>query len=1033
MSLGGSLLGSAIAVSVLLTGSLGLLASAALVSSQGAATWFDALTPEEVRHVAFAAARSMGGAELFAPDRLEGFEGLPAAVQKQLWQDWLAGVAVERAAHPFTGQVAPWRSGFGAAAQAGGGSTSNESTSSKSLAEVWGVELHGAPRMVLSGGKDSASYLLTSRAVIRFPTPGAAPAWLSKPGGTIEQALTTDMDGDGALDLVVSVYPDYGDEAADSMFRIDGATGAISAGPLTAAMDVDTWTLADVDGDQKQDVLGITSDDAVVGYKLDGTRVFRTAMPTLPPAQNPLPAGPMVYLSYRPAGSTAFADVNGDGSLDALAVSTYQARGSGSVSSAAYASLGQTLMRVSAYNAKGGAEIWSTVFEVEPRYSYAYFESVGDLDGDKKQEAALAVFGYGGSYVSTPVPDAWMDVDREGFAVLSGANGQLLLRERASRVSVDAPPAPLPNIPIGSLDVFPVGFADLDKDGKDEMIAVAEQAPGRFEVRGLTSSVVPGGAGAVKYRATLDLGVSEEGDVKVILDDTDGDGKRDLQLFVIAADRSTGTLKLESRLLSISSTAVTSKLFPQVLADYFVDGVGRTTYGFFPTDDHFGPLAPDGSRTASSLRLLMPYVQGFGDIDADGVADIILEKSAGLTVLDGRTGKLVRDVNRPLNAYAVFISEEQGEPVAVEQEWIGSNVTAFGLRDDAPRWRIEIDEDADDRLWSIADFDGDGRLDVVIMNGWFWDEDASMRILNPRTGRVLWQSDLKDKYVVRADISARRPGVEVLVSHSGDEGDKEGKLVAIDPSSGKELWTHMLEERSLRGSASGFVLLGDEKEFTILNGDTAAIARTIPVPEGKDLDVGLLDLGGGDIASWTFQELEGGSEKRTFEARVQSLTGPAIDVKLTLEGGAMEMAMPGGGVVFYTRHPSVRGDVGDWDGDGRKDLSVISRGRPAVHSVRDGTLLAQAPLGYQFIASRDADGAGPKELYLGDVSSRLSVMKYDPDAKPIKKPEARILTSPPATPEIAPRHGPANDTPGLSGLAGLVLVAAVVALRRRWA
>ncbi len=329
-----------------------------------------------------------------------------------------------------------------------------------------------------------------------------------------------DIDGDGKPDMLTT----NSSNGTISIYRNISASGSITTGSFAPKVDFGTLgyagsiAFADMDGDGKPDM-----------FVNNG--FYRNT--STPGSITSASFAPLVTLPI--GGTPVLADVDGDGKTDLICINS-------------------TAAAIAIYRniSTPGSGITAASFapEVDFKTPSLSFFTFADLDNDGKPEMIMPVYGGGlavyhnqstpgvisinsfASPVTYPAPDELSsikvaDIDGDGKPDLIASHyitssGISILRNTSTTGVIDASSF-APNVEFATtVNPFTVGIADMDGDGKPDLITVTSQAttfyrnlasPGSFTTASLATPfdfLYPGGA------TSLDIG------------DVDGDGIPDL-------------------------------------------------------------------------------------------------------------------------------------------------------------------------------------------------------------------------------------------------------------------------------------------------------------------------------------------------------------------------------------------------------------------------------------------------------------------------------------------------------------------------
>lgn len=539
-----------------------------------------------------------------------------------------------------------------------------------------------------------------TRPVPAFGAPVVSPFGL---GGVAHQAVPAlaDIDGDGDLDVVVGQL-----DGALSFFRNTGtATSPSFAGAVTnpfGLADVGGGSAAsrfvDLDGDGDLDLLAGSQSGHVVLFRNTGTRVD--------PAFAAASADPFGLGDVGTYASPAFADVDGDGDLDAIVGkatgNTMFFANTGTATSPAFAA--------AVANPFGLADVGTYAAP-----SFADVDGDGDLDaliGDDAGDAAFFTnvgtatspafsgpihYAFGIGYAGPGTSAAWGDIDGDGDLDLVVGNyfgaTYLLENQRAAEPpELFAPPSANPFGLVAAGTFSAPRFADIDGDGDLDAFIGAESGTTYLQSNSGSATSPTFAAATPNPLGLTDVGAR----AAPAFGDLDGDGDLD----ALVGD-STGALDFFPNAGTLVApafatwstnpfglTSVGSSPSP-VLADIDGDGDLDVFVGDTGGSTVFFPNTGTARSPAFAAAVTNPFglaatesnpVPSFADLDGDGDLDAFVGTSSGSVVVFRNTGSLESPA---------FVAVS-GDPLGTA----GTNLDAASP--------------------TFADLDGDGDLDALI-------------------------------------------------------------------------------------------------------------------------------------------------------------------------------------------------------------------------------------------------------------------------------------------------------------------------------
>lgn len=515
-----------------------------------------------------------------------------------------------------------------------------------------------------------------------------------------------DIDGDGKPDLGVA------NSTANtvSVLRNTSISGTIS---FVAKVDFATGsnplyvTIGDNDGDGKPDL-------AVANYSYDSVSIFQqlpiVTLASFSPASGPIGTSVTII-------GTGFNATAGQNSVYFGAVKA-------SVTAASATSLtvtvpiGATYENISVTNlgvALTGYSVKPFTVTLAGNIAFGNKQdfatgttptsvSIGDIDSDGKSD--MVVTSYNNNKVSvyrnistsgntnfdakvdfatnsSPNMVKLIDIDGDGKLDLIVLNGQFNIMSvfRNTSVSGTITFAAKVDLPSG-LNSLDVSIGDLNNDGKPDLVTANANSNTVSVYRNIST------LGSVIFAAKVDL-TPFSGTISVAIDDIDGDGKSDL---IIANNGPTVSV-----LRNTTTTATTISFAAKV--DFSID------------------------IYASVLKI--------GDIDGDGKLDIatsnwdtnvisILRNTSTIGVLS-----FAAKVNFAAGANTIFLSigdiDGDGKPDISASNYGGISVSVFrslsspGVINFATK--VDFTTGTGPKSNSISDIDGDGKPDLVVVNG----------------------------------------------------------------------------------------------------------------------------------------------------------------------------------------------------------------------------------------------------------------------------------------------------------------------------
>lgn len=966
---------------------------------------------------------SYGGSDRPAPDALPGFDDLPEELQREAWRAWTLGAWHAALRGDTPGMLQRAATADRQPAQAVASPDGTDESTTTGLRSLWRLEGHGYPTQLLPADDEGGHFLLTSRAVVKFDGPGEDPAWMVKPDGLLTSAQVADANGDDVDDLVMGIidtdayisilFRDFfgmPEETGPSLVVLDGATGQTMFRGFENERFLEEWTLSDVDGDGALDVLAYTIEGSVLAATLDGTVHYAATLEgTLDASEGTYPN---LWAFYQPM-TRGFGDIDGDGVDDFVLINAWDIYAVGP------AFVQVTMIVASTYSGTDGSMLWEQPLKAPSgptASSYAFLIDVEDLDGDGTDDP----LAYYSEFTFQSAQGVTAYADEAGYVGLSGADGSGLLHDQASAASVFAPVAPPVTAPISQIMWEMDGVIDLDGDGAHELItfefgddfapvAMVGRAPGEG-----------GGPSVEDFRVPMSIPAYDDGDGHFTVRDVDEDGIDEYVVVLVGVllNDNDEIDRIESKLLVIDDAQMTTTDLPRLTAFYEYDERNGQAYGWTIEDDRFAPMGAEGNPTADGMRLVVsPYPIATFDQTRDGVPDLLLRKSMGVTWVDGRNGAQLEDVPRPAGRYIRSIDATDDRILLLEYAWASGNYHLTDLTADRPLWTLDAEQIEDGYLQGAFDVTGDGTPEAVI-NSWIFDEDATTRVLDVATGQIVWEISRDNRFAFFADVIEARAGREIVVtSYTGvscsfngenfeceEDPDSEDSVALYVPETTEPLWKFLSADDSyyyLAGYGGGYAAIGlqenAQRSTHVIGAENGTVLLTVEVPEETvSISTAMRKVNPDqrvDLALVYEVEQTDESQESTFVA-YDVVTG----AKLAEHAFATDHT---GGLGYI----ALRQEIADWDGDHWHDVLVAEFDRPVIYSSQDGTKLASAAQGAGVILAEDFNRDGAAELGIVDDTLRLRLFTYDQAAnETIDDAEFRVLDDP-----LKPQTDPGAD------------------------
>lgn len=484
-----------------------------------------------------------------------------------------------------------------------------------------------------------------------------------------------DLDGDGRTDVLVL-------GKKKTQLFLQGADGRLAEAPelLNATASPDGFAICDLDGDAKNDLLYVKAEaDAPLRFRLN---------------RGGGEMGPERLFPFTELRQYAVADLDADGRADLAAVR----RRSGRVALLELAPAGATARAGELLLSSPRLVAYATQKDEKPRD-----ELLADLDGDGKAELLVCEPSAARLVLHRGDPDG-LSSRSEACASLVGARQPRLIDldgDGRPELVIAAPDegafgvAQLdahgrPGFPeargIKSETLIALDAADLDGSGKGVVIGLV--ANGKGNARKWTLQPLAGAAGA-ELPAPVELAKLPTDPNDLWLIDLNRDGLRDA--FV----------------------SVPTELPRLLLGARGADG--KFTFVAAETTDAAGLGVVKGVARATLFH---------GDVDGDGAAELLVPgpNFARALTFDAKGAPSVvaqwnlEEPSAKVGAVAAGDLDGDGKPEVIVQDKSTRTLRALRLVDGAARTigRVELG-DVDPKALRVADLDGNGRVDVVLL------------------------------------------------------------------------------------------------------------------------------------------------------------------------------------------------------------------------------------------------------------------------------------------------------------------------------
>jgi len=547
----------------------------------------------------------------------------------------------------------------------------------------------GKPDLAVANENDNTVSVLRNTSTSGSITTGSFAARVDFVTGTTSYSVAIgDLDGDGKPDLVVANQ----NSNTVSVYRNTATSGSITTGSFSAKVDFATGTkpysvaIGDLNGDGKPDL--------AVANNSSNTVSVLSLIPVIisfsPQSGSTGAAGSTtVIITGTGFGSTAGNNIVYFGGVQATvtAATTTQLTVT-APSGATWQPISVTVGGVTGYSyrvANPFIPTFASKNSIMPgdfaakvdfaTVSQPYSVVIADLDGDGKLDLAVANYGDNtvsiyrntatsgsittGSFASkvdfatgsNPIRVAIGDLDGDGKPDLAVAN------YGATTVSVLRNTATSGSITTGSFAAkvdfatgsYPEGVAigDLDGDGKPDLVVTNTDFYSTNLVSVLRNTSTSGSITTGSFASKVDFATGSAPS-SVAIGDLDGDGRPDLAVTNFN-DNTVSVLRNTATSGSITTGSFASNVdfatgnHPQSVAIGDLDGDGKPDLAVANGNDNTASVlrntATSGSITTGSFASRVdfaagsvPYFVEIGDLDGDGVPDLVVANLSGSTV-----------------------------------------------------------------------------------------------------------------------------------------------------------------------------------------------------------------------------------------------------------------------------------------------------------------------------------------------------------------------------------------------------------------
>ena len=792
-----------------------------------------------------------------------------------------------------------------------------------------------------------------------------------------------DIDGDGKTDLVV---PNNSSNTV-SLFKNTSTSGTIS---LTAKTDFATATnpqgaaVGDLDGDGKTDVVIANASSA--SLSVYHNQLFTGTIPTLtsftPTSGN---VGATVTITgtnfdATPANNTVFI---GGIKVTPSAATTTQL----TITVPDGAKFGPISVTVNNRTAISDARFLPTYSGVAQSITTGTFAqkvdfttgtdpqiaAIGDLDGDGKTDIALVNFS-----------SSTLSVFRN-----TSTSGALGASSFATKVDFATGTGPR------GLDI-----GDLDGDGKLD-IAVANDQANTVSVFHNTGS-----SGTISFASKVDF-TSGNAPKNVAIDDLDGDGKPDIAI----ASNNSGSISIlrnTSTSGSLTSSSFASKVDfstgsgPNDVAVGDIDGDGKPDIVAVNSGASnvsiFRNIATSGSITTSSFATKVDFTTGtdptaaiIGDLDANGKPELIVSNSTSNTVsvfrntatsgtIDGSTFATKVDFTAAGAPQGISIGDidGNGKPDITVANQSGTTFSLFHNTSTTGTitlgTKVDFTASSNPSGTVIADFDGDNKPDVAVVNGGTTTLSIFHNIADPPTV---------------ASFTPTSGNVGTTITITGTNFDTTpanntvffgGIKATVSAATATQLTTTVPTGATfapISVTVANRTAVSDNPFLptftaTVSGIDANTLASKVDLTAGSNP----LTMAVGDID---------GDGKPDLIATNQTAATVSV-FRNTSTSGSLTTGSFAAKVDFTTNTQPYSAAVGDLDGDGKLDVVVVNSGATSFSVFRNtstsGTISLAAKVDFTtggqpyYAALNDFDGDGKLDIAVNSSSSgQVSVFR----------------------------------------------------------
>ncbi len=955
---------------------------------------------------------------VWAPDAYPGYQAAGEEAQRAAWLDWwlLVARAQSGSVTPFSPAALPMDAGDDQQGSGYGGDNGDEQEEDvpavgkpRNLMSLWRLQAHGVPMAVHPWGA-SGHLVITDLGAFHFASWDEPADWMvqfERPlrgWAPVGKSLVVEGEEEDSGLLVVE-YPDrWGFGEWDTIAAIDLSDGSVAYSGFMGLHAARSWALS---GDGTPQILVVDQQGVLSRVDLrDGSedRLVDAA------SEQGVVATALSLSSPSQIHSVALADATSDSVQDLYIVRSYE---DGGISINGQSTPDSRV--VSLYDGTDGSLVWESVAELQAENPLILPGEaiVGDLDGDGREDLVFNEFRY-----------SW-NTDSFFPRVITGvaaADGSVLFHDKGSVDCVVHEP-PLDQVCIEE-DYQPV--AVLAQGGAPGRLVGLEGAlferPTGLVVRSMPE--VPGLASQWEAGSPVDLPAPNWYDFEgAVYGSVGPDGEPQVLVTPFSrADRGHRMMNMQpgvsTKVYQVGMASVQEHALDDDLTNLFLNPETGEFTGWLYTQDRLVPLDDAYAPAGSGQRLLLSVSpMMWHDVDGDDVPDMLTRKTSGYLWLSGQDGSPIRDVDlEPGWNYRAVGQDDDGRVTMLGLQ--GGNYTYGGLEADEPDWSFPEELLEDGSVRGIADFTGDGRMELLVHHYAVYmemeepdgpsqppeeEEPEKWQVFSPHSKKWLWEVQDEELYGVvwYDDLLPEREGAELLMIYGDRYDDEESTTLRLQVVGEKSpRWTWDLGEQMVEGLFEGYIVLltQDEDEQDGERAYTVDVHRTedrsrvnrLEFDEERplvgfslialdDSDVHVVYSYGTKIAD--AKEDDPQAQQRVRVTRAEG--GQAsVDFATKDEGFDVEEDHDGDERLVISGSLShFMGSPGDWSGSGLDDLVLMENDHAVVRSSTTGTILAVVPNDGWLQTRVDLNDDDRDEIGLYDYQKQqLRMYAYDGNA-----------------------------------------------------